>query len=1478
MRVFEGGPRVRRVLTWTSAIVLLITGMLATLYLFRGTVIAPRLATFLAEAADTRFGLRLRIGEISGSYIGGLTLADVATRQPSETGSLVSLDVKRLHLSYSLLSLLGGVEAFLAGTTLDLEGAVVAVDLTRKHESAKSSKTVFFPAPASLPRIHIRDTTVRIRGSGYVMDFKGIALETRRRDGAAVTLALEVPEWRWKCPPLKEGVTSVGAEMTYGSKALILTRLDLGKGGFSAHGELGLDGEGRAFPFRVDLHGAGGRAGATGVLKADTLSAQVKTDHMDFSSLSALFRIPGGEVRGILDLEATLELPWERFQDLATDVDLRIAGGAFRGTRIEHLSLHGGIHKGTLRIDTLDLLSEEGQLRLRDAAVPFQVLREGNARDIANTVVGRVTLISDDIPALLRIAKKDMALNHERVPAHRLEFEGSAKGGVLTVSRGVLSTGDGTIRIDRVELAIPGKGRPWPDAPVRAALDLHVGTLDSVARVFGLPAMTGSLTGEVHVSGSLGAPKGNVTLHGHDISYRDFLLGDCTIRAAADTREVSVHSLAVTRGKNRITGRGVLHLPDWRLEGVRLDISIRDLEAFTGEVFPRPLAVGRTWPVFEGELEGTLALHGPLASPDGTASFKGIHIGMGKRKGGRLMARLSKEGNRLEAASLAIRFGGDRLTLQGMYDLSSEELGPTELDLWVGDLKAYTEGLLPEGSSAGGRINARMIASGPMRNPTGRLDLSVGSFHYREIRLEKGRVEARSFGRKIEIQVDELQWSPGTVLHGMATVTRGPEDAFWDVEPAAFSIARNGASLKLTKGGRVRFSRRGAATIQDIVLNGTMGTIRLEGVYSPRGASDLALEVAGLTGKGWLEAWLGDKVEFEGLDARIRLRGSMVQPAIQADGRVTRLGGTVFPVSLSGQFDMSYEKEVLHIRQCDWKGKEGQTFAVEGMLPLDLFGKTLLAPGNLAIRARARVMDLRIFRLLMPREIFAAGQVTGELDMAGTWERPAGSFRFQGRGIELTEKITPLPPGPLDLGGEVTIQGGLMVLHTLRVHSSALTLEGKGQWSGLPSLASLVDHPVLAGEVALEGQLNLPDMRWLARGLAGVRRTAGRLEARIRLKGPVLDPDLKADIRLTDGELGPAAAVPPFSAVNLECQVTAHGIRVQSMTGELGGAPFRVSGYVQRDGRKLGKVDLRVQGENLLFYRDEELKIRADTDIAVRGPLSRLEMSGTVALTDGRFVKDLDLLAPLKGWGRSKTASGFHLFSLTQAPFKDMQFNVRLTSKNPFLIQNNLARGALRPDLFLRGSGETPVLNGVVYVDPTRIRLPAGRLTFESGVIRFLENAPDRPELDINGSSKLLGYDVTVLIKGPLDEPVVTLTSDPPLPNDDLLLLVLTGQPPKSVTARSARERVGMNIAVYLGRDFLGRWLREKDAESEESVLDRFEVDIGRGVTRAGDETIDVRFRLASKVLWQNDTLYLVGEKDIFDSYNTGIKLMFRFK
>jgi translocation and assembly module TamB len=60
--------------------------------------------------------------------------------------------------------------------------------------------------------------------------------------------------------------------------------------------------------------------------------------------------------------------------------------------------------------------------------------------------------------------------------------------------------------------------------------------------------------------------------------------------------------------------------------------------------------------------------------------------------------------------------------------------------------------------------------------------------------------------------------------------------------------------------------------------------------------------------------------------------------------------------------------------------------------------------------------------------------------------------------------------------------------------------------------------------------------------------------------------------------------------------------------------------------------------------------------------------------------------------------------------------------------------------------------------------------------------------------------------------------------------------------------------------------------------MERFDVEIGRGVTQQGEETIHAQFRVIDNLLRKGDSLYLTGEKDYFDYYNAGVRLVFRFR
>jgi translocation and assembly module TamB len=308
------------------------------------------------------------------------------------------------------------------------------------------------------------------------------------------------------------------------------------------------------------------------------------------------------------------------------------------------------------------------------------------------------------------------------------------------------------------------------------------------------------------------------------------------------------------------------------------------------------------------------------------------------------------------------------------------------------------------------------------------------------------------------------------------------------------------------------------------------------------------------------------------------------------------------------------------------------------------------------------------------------------------------------------------------------------------------------------------------------------------------------------------------------------------------------------------------------------QVRLKGGGKNILLFRNNDIWIRGDVRLEAAGPVETMKISGETSITGGYYTKNIDLLGMIGSSSGPVTEGVNFLFSFPEPPFRNAVFDIRITSSEPFRIRNNLVRSSLRPDLTLKGTGELPYLIGAVYIDPSRILLPAGRLQVQSGLLRFRENEPDRPQLDLLASSKILDYDINVLTQGPIDEPIITLSSRPPLPNEDLLLLLLTGQPPQKGTSAGAQGTGTRNVLVYISRDFLNKWLEEDIGSSDDTILDRFELDYGRGITRSGEQTFESTFRLSDTSGGTGQAYYLTGEKDRYDAYNYGLKMVFRFE
>ena len=126
-------------------------------------------------------------------------------------------------------------------------------------------------------------------------------------------------------------------------------------------------------------------------------------------------------------------------------------------------------------------------------------------------------------------------------------------------------------------------------------------------------------------------------------------------------------------------------------------------------------------------------------------------------------------------------------------------------------------------------------------------------------------------------------------------------------------------------------------------------------------------------------------------------------------------------------------------------------------------------------------------------------------------------------------------------------------------------------------------------------------------------------------------------------------------------------------------------------------------------------------------------------------------------------------------PLRDWKFDVALKTKDPFLIRGNLAQGGAVVDLKFIGTGLHPGLQGIVRLKDVEATLPFSRLEISYGYLYFDPDDSLNPKIDLHGTSLVRDYTVHVYVYGTSLDPQAIFTSEPPLPQEDIISLLATG-------------------------------------------------------------------------------------------------------
>ena len=308
-----------------------------------------------------------------------------------------------------------------------------------------------------------------------------------------------------------------------------------------------------------------------------------------------------------------------------------------------------------------------------------------------------------------------------------------------------------------------------------------------------------------------------------------------------------------------------------------------------------------------------------------------------------------------------------------------------------------------------------------------------------------------------------------------------------------------------------------------------------------------------------------------------------------------------------------------------------------------------------------------------------------------------------------------------------------------------------------------------------------------------VRVAAGTLTVKGQVEGTAAAPRIVGEATVRNGTLQLRERPETLRDVEARIVLSPGGFRLVEAAGSLGRGRIRASGDMTLQGWQLGAYRFTLAGRNVSLSPVEGLQTAWDLDLELVGQGAKAQLRG-----EGRLLRG--------------TASGrFSLLSLllSQKPEKAAEASAAIPLRILLKLDDNLrvnmdvARLRGGGTLSLEGTTAEPVILGVLEAQEGRITFRNKRWTLVSGAIRFVDPRRIQPILDVTAQTQINEYDVTLRLSGRPDELIVSLSSSPTLPQDDLLLLVTLG-----TTSREAGKSPGGAVAGemvrLLAEDLLG--------------------------------------------------------------------------
>lgn len=455
-------------------------------------------------------------------------------------------------------------------------------------------------------------------------------------------------------------------------------------------------------------------------------------------------------------------------------------------------------------------------------------------------------------------------------------------------------------------------------------------------------------------------------------------------------------------------------------------------------------------------------------------------------------------------------------------------------------------------------------------------------------------------------------------------------------------------------------------------------------------------------------------------------------------------------------------------------------------------------PSGMVVQSRLEDFDISILNLFSPG-MGVGGRATGSIDFAqvGGDTFPRADARLTVAGFTRTGIAVRSPPVDLSLAGQLRPEGGNLAAVIRRdsavIGRAQLRLQpvgpGAGGWT-----ARLLAAP-LAGGIRYNGPA---EVLWSLGGVADMQ-LSGPIGVAADFSGRVQSPQLTGIVRANDLTFVHETYGTRISKLALQGRFTSSELQITRLSGRAGKGTISGTGTVGFASAAGYPIDIRLKLYDAQLARSDNIGATLTGDLAITNSRANGALiSGDLTLPEVRYqiirqgAAQVVELAGVRRKGEPLPTVNAATSQADSAP-SIWKLDLRLRADNRLFIAGMGLESEWSADLRVQGTTATPAIVGEADLIRGTLSFSGQRFDVTRGHIQFTGQRPPNPRIDILATADIKDVTVNINVSGSANNPQIAFTSNPGLPQDEIMARILFGG---SVTEISALQAVQLATSL----------------------------------------------------------------------------------